>query len=87
VIVVKKAAEHRRTPKALHAKLSMTDFRFAKLATGRVRPMADFWSATRHRVAFSQSRGGNRHIDYSPITSHHSLAKAFGVHLFLTARV
>ena len=22
-----------------------------------------------------------RHIDYSPITSHHSLAKAFGVHL------
>jgi hypothetical protein len=31
VIVVKKAAEHRRTPKALRAKLSMTDFRFAKL--------------------------------------------------------
>jgi len=62
----------------------MTDFRFAKLATGRVRPMADFWSATRHRVAFSQSRIGNRHIDYSPINSHHLLAKTFGVQLFQT---
>jgi hypothetical protein len=84
VIVAKKAAEHRRTPKALRAKFSMTDFRFAKLATGRVRPMADFWSATPYRVAFSQRRIGNRHIDYSLITSHHSLAKAFGVQLFQT---
>jgi hypothetical protein len=76
VIVVKKAAEHRRTPKALRTKLSMTDFRFAKV-----------WSATRHRVAFSQSRIGNRHIDYSLITSHHSLAKAFGVLFFPNAGV
>jgi hypothetical protein len=60
VIVPKKAAEHRRTPRALCAKLPR------KAVPFRV----SFGSATRARVAFSPSRISILTIHESPLTIH-----------------